>query len=263
MIYHGWTLTSKLLFKDVLSNAIKPYAFMASDCPLILSIENHCSKDQQDKMAEYFVKILGDLLWKEPVDESLTALPSPEFFKNKILIKAKKVKLTATGSIDTHDDISNFDGNHSRKSSQKSTQNKRYSDEVDITKTSILTKSRALSNLVNYTEAVKFTNFEEQRHFWEMSSFEETKVAQFLENESTERQLMEYNCKNLSRIYPKGTRFLSSNLGKHSAFGFISIIIITFMSRSITSLVSWMSNGSIELSRGKHFRFTYRLQNIV
>ena len=208
-------MTSKLLFKDVLSNAIKPYAFIASNCPLILSIENHCSKDQQDKMAEYFVKILGDLLWKEQVDTSLTALPSPEYFKNKILIKAKKVKLTATGSIDTNDDITeipNIDGNHSRKGSQKSAQNKRFSDEVDITKTSILTKSRALSNLVNYTEAVKFTNFEEQRHFWEMSSFEETKVAQFIENEITERQLIEYNSKNLSRIYPKGTRFLSSNL---------------------------------------------------
>ena len=225
---------------------------MASDYPLILSIENHCSKDQQDKMAEYFVKILGDLLWKVPVDASLEALPSPEFFKHKILIKAKKVKLTATGSIDTHDDteISNFDGNHSRKDFQRSTQNKRYSDEVDITKTSILTKSRALSNLVNYTEAVKFTNFEEQRHFWEMSSFEETKVAQFLENEFIERQLVEYNCKNLSRIYPKGTRFLSSNLGKHSAFRFKYIAIIIFMSRSIASLVSWMSNGSTEFSRG-------------
>ena len=172
-------------------------------------------------MAEYFVKILGDLLWTEQVDSSLTELPSPDYFKRKILIKAKKVKLTATGSIDTYEDpteIPIIDGTHSRKESQKSNQNKRYSDEVDITKTSILTKSRALSNLVNYTEAVKFTNFEEQRHYWEMSSFEETKVTQFLENETTERQLIEYNCKNLSRIYPKGTRFLSSNLGKSSVF---------------------------------------------
>lgn len=217
-------MTSKLLFKDVLSDAIKPYAFIASDYPLILSIENHCSKDQQDKMAEYFLKILGDLLWTEQVDSTLTELPSPDYFKRKILIKAKKVKLTATGSIDTYEDpteIPIIDGTNSRKGSQKSNQNKRYSDEVDITKTSILTKSRALSNLVNYTEAVKFTNFEEQRHFWEMSSFEETKVTQLLENETTEKQLIEYNCKNLSRIYPKGTRFLSSNLGKPSVFRFI------------------------------------------
>ena len=36
LIYHGWTLTSRLLFKDVLFDAIKPYAFIASDYPLIL-----------------------------------------------------------------------------------------------------------------------------------------------------------------------------------------------------------------------------------
>ncbi len=47
IIYHGWTLTSKLDFHEVLKDAIRPYAFYSSDYPLILSIENHCSKKQQ------------------------------------------------------------------------------------------------------------------------------------------------------------------------------------------------------------------------
>lgn len=47
IIYHGWTLTSKLDFKEVLLDAVKPYAFHSTDYPLILSIENHCSKKQQ------------------------------------------------------------------------------------------------------------------------------------------------------------------------------------------------------------------------
>ena len=101
VIYHGWTLTSKLLFKDVLTDAIKPYAFSASPYPLILSIENHCSREQQDRMAELFRSVLGDLLWTDPVDTSMSALPSPNFLKNKILIKAKRIKLTANGSIDS------------------------------------------------------------------------------------------------------------------------------------------------------------------
>lgn len=59
VIYHGWTLTSKIDFKEVLQDAIRPYAFYVSDFPLILSIENHCSKSQQDRMALHLVQILG------------------------------------------------------------------------------------------------------------------------------------------------------------------------------------------------------------
>ena len=47
IIYHGWTLTSKILFKDVMKDAIKDYAFYSTEYPLILSIENHCSLEQQ------------------------------------------------------------------------------------------------------------------------------------------------------------------------------------------------------------------------
>ena len=75
IIYHGWTMTSKILFKDVINDAIKAYAFFASEYPLILSIENHCSIEYQDKMANYLVDILGDMLYKEPVDEALPFHP--------------------------------------------------------------------------------------------------------------------------------------------------------------------------------------------
>ena len=62
---------SKLIFKDVLTDAIKPYAFHSSPFPLILSIENHCSREQQDRMAALFREVLGDQLWSDPVDISL------------------------------------------------------------------------------------------------------------------------------------------------------------------------------------------------
>ena len=93
VIYHGLkgkTLTTKILFKDVVRDAIKPYAFHTSMYPLILSIENHCSVEYQDKMADHLVDILGEILFTEEVNESRKALPSPEELKFKVLVKAKK-----------------------------------------------------------------------------------------------------------------------------------------------------------------------------
>ena len=83
-------MASKILFKDAI-NAIKEYAFTSSEYPLILSLENHCSLPYQDKMADHLTDILGDILFKESVDEQKTELPSPEYFKNKILVKAKRI----------------------------------------------------------------------------------------------------------------------------------------------------------------------------
>ena len=57
--------------------------------PLILSIENHCSVAQQHVMADYMSDILGNLLYKEPRNESLGNLPSPEELKYKILVKVR------------------------------------------------------------------------------------------------------------------------------------------------------------------------------
>ena len=52
--------------------------------------------------------VLGDLLWTDPVDPALGALPSPNFLKNKILIKAKRIRLTANGSIDIEGNLEDF-----------------------------------------------------------------------------------------------------------------------------------------------------------
>ena len=52
IIYHGHTLTSKIFLKDVLQT-IKEYAFIASIYPVILSLENHCSVEQQKVMSDH------------------------------------------------------------------------------------------------------------------------------------------------------------------------------------------------------------------
>ena len=55
--------------------------------PLILSIENHCCVEQQHKMADYLMSVFGDSLYTDPVDESITTLPSPLELKGKVFVK--------------------------------------------------------------------------------------------------------------------------------------------------------------------------------
>uniref|UniRef100_A0A8C7TF32 1-phosphatidylinositol 4,5-bisphosphate phosphodiesterase gamma n=1 Tax=Oncorhynchus mykiss TaxID=8022 RepID=A0A8C7TF32_ONCMY len=90
IIYHGHTLTSKIKFLDVL-HTIKEHAFVTSEYPVILSIEDHCSVVQQRNMATHFKKVFGDLLLTKPVDLNADELPSPYQLRRKILIKHKKL----------------------------------------------------------------------------------------------------------------------------------------------------------------------------
>ncbi|KAK4881726.1 hypothetical protein RN001_005045, partial [Aquatica leii] len=94
MIYHGHTFTTKIPFNAVVET-IERNAFITSPYPVILSIENHCSLQQQNRMAHIFQRIFGEKLVTNflfDVDYSdEPMLPSPEQLKYKILIKNKKL----------------------------------------------------------------------------------------------------------------------------------------------------------------------------
>lgn len=198
IIYHGWTLTSKILFKEVIADAIKAYAFFASDYPLILSIENHCSLEQQDVMADHLRTILGDLLYSAPVDESQNELPSPEKLKRKVLVKAKKLPAGSKQEDEIKDEDEVDD------------------DERDEKKKKMAKKiSQKLSELVNYIEAVHFHNFgksKEEGKYFHMSSFGEAKAFKLIEDAENSVQFVKYNTRQISRIYPGAKRQDSSNL---------------------------------------------------
>jgi len=196
IIYHGHTLTSKILFKDVVT-ACKNYAFQKSEYPVIFSIENHCSIEQQDKMAEHLQNILGDLLFVHKIGEDETELPSPMKLKNKILIKAKRLPPTATdGELDDDDDDDDDD------------------DEVDDVKRKKKAKkiSQKLSDLVNYIHAVHFPGFDVASKFYHMSSFGESKTKKIISDSELSTKFVKYNMRQLSRIYPGASRQDSSNL---------------------------------------------------
>ncbi|GFU38931.1 1-phosphatidylinositol 4,5-bisphosphate phosphodiesterase gamma-1 [Nephila pilipes] len=89
-VYHGHTLTSKIKFIDVI-RTIKEHAFVTSEYPVILSIENHCTLPQQRNMAAAFLEVFGDMLLVQPVDGAQREMPSPLQLKRKIIIKHKKL----------------------------------------------------------------------------------------------------------------------------------------------------------------------------
>uniref|UniRef100_G1L824 Phosphoinositide phospholipase C n=1 Tax=Ailuropoda melanoleuca TaxID=9646 RepID=G1L824_AILME len=92
IVYHGHTLTSRIPFKDVVAT-VAQYAFQTSDYPVILSLENHCSWEQQQVMANHLTEILGEQLLSTTLDGLLpTQLPSPEELRRKILVKGKKLR---------------------------------------------------------------------------------------------------------------------------------------------------------------------------
>lgn len=63
----------------IINNFNLPLHFKASEYPLILTVENHCSIEQQTVMAEHLKNILGDMLLKITIDGKVpSVLPSPE-----------------------------------------------------------------------------------------------------------------------------------------------------------------------------------------
>ncbi|XP_023227625.1 1-phosphatidylinositol 4,5-bisphosphate phosphodiesterase gamma-1-like [Centruroides sculpturatus] len=89
-VFHGHTLTSKIKFYEVIK-VIKEHAFVTSEYPVILSIENHCTLPQQRKMASAFIEVFGDMLLTQPIDKDEVKMPSPHQLKKKIIIKHKKL----------------------------------------------------------------------------------------------------------------------------------------------------------------------------
>uniref|UniRef100_A0A673ID67 1-phosphatidylinositol 4,5-bisphosphate phosphodiesterase n=1 Tax=Sinocyclocheilus rhinocerous TaxID=307959 RepID=A0A673ID67_9TELE len=89
---------------------------------------------------------------------------------------------------------------------------KKHNNTDEGTAYSEVNATEEMSTLVNYIEPVKFKSFEaasKRNKYFEMSSFVETKGMDTLKNSPME--FVEYNKKQLSRIYPKGTRVDSSN----------------------------------------------------
>uniref|UniRef100_A0A3P8VK95 Phosphoinositide phospholipase C n=1 Tax=Cynoglossus semilaevis TaxID=244447 RepID=A0A3P8VK95_CYNSE len=205
VIYHGHTLTSKVPFKEVLET-ISQYAFKASPYPIILSIENHCSVDQQAIMAKDLRSVFGRRLLTKPLsDEPLRELPSPEELKGRILVKGKK-HIPHLGQLDKTGSSASFS---SSSEDEQGISNKNTPRKDPARVSSKL--SPELSELVVYCRSVPFSGFENtsEKAAHEMSSFSESEALRLIKDSG--KLFVRHNSRQLSRIYPSGQRLQSSN----------------------------------------------------
>ncbi|XP_030335044.1 1-phosphatidylinositol 4,5-bisphosphate phosphodiesterase zeta-1 [Strigops habroptila] len=233
IVHHGHTLTSKIPFRSVIQ-VIEKYAFEVSDYPVVLSLENHCSPQQQEVMADYLESILGEKLLTSTIGEArVTQLPSPEALKFKILIKNKKVGTLEESmlrrDLDSHgekgevsesenvsDDEDDSDDtaplwpqHDSSKRKGEGTSSAPPRKKAKMKKVKI---ALALSDLVIYTKSEKFVSFEHSQNHqkcYENNSIGEVRARKFVKHSA--REFVLHTSKFITRIYPKGTRATSSN----------------------------------------------------
>ncbi|XP_061351664.1 phosphoinositide phospholipase C 2-like isoform X2 [Gastrolobium bilobum] len=89
-VLHGRTLTTPVELVRCL-RSIKEHAFVASEYPLVITLEDHLTRNLQAKVAEMVTQIFGDILFS-PSTEGLKEFPPPESLKKRIIISTKPPK---------------------------------------------------------------------------------------------------------------------------------------------------------------------------
>uniref|UniRef100_A0A8C4UYF5 Phosphoinositide phospholipase C n=1 Tax=Falco tinnunculus TaxID=100819 RepID=A0A8C4UYF5_FALTI len=202
MVYHGHTFTSKIPFREVVSTLGK-YAFKTSDYPVILSLENHCSMEQQEVLAQQLKSILGEQLLTTTTDGHVPSqLPSPEVGTECVRAGhhcpawewGEEVDLLSRGKCWRM--VLPSGGTQRGSALQK--------DKESL--------AQALSDCVVYCKNVSFRGFQEARSHSrpsEISSLAEAKARKLIRDAGNE--FVRHNAWQLTRIYPSGMRTDSSN----------------------------------------------------
>ncbi|KAJ6819389.1 phosphoinositide phospholipase C 4-like [Iris pallida] len=223
-ILHGRTLTSPVELIKCLKS-IKEHAFSASPYPVVITLEDHLTPDLQAKVAEMVTETFGDMLYY-PDSDNLEEFPSPEFLKKRILLSTKPPKeyLEANDSKDK--------GNAS-KNNKASNDEEAWGKEVPDLKTEIEYAYKSADEnddddddpklrqnaAPEYKRLITIKAGKPKGSLKDSLKVDPNKVRRISLSEqqlakATESlgvDLVRFTQKNMLRIYPKGTRFNSSN----------------------------------------------------
>lgn len=146
-VLHGHTLTKGTTFREI-CYAIRDNAFVASDLPVIVSLEVHASLEQQQTMVDIIHDAWKGLLVELPPNTDPQSLPPLADLKRKILIKAKSAPLQGADAVD-EEEISPQPSNDTRVQGQP---------QKPAKPPKVL---EALSKLAVYTRAYRFSHFDQ------------------------------------------------------------------------------------------------------
>ncbi|KAJ9543686.1 hypothetical protein OSB04_023393 [Centaurea solstitialis] len=223
-VLHGRTLTSPVELIRCL-RSIKEHAFVASPYPVVITLEDHLTPDLQAKVAQMVTETFGEMLFY-PETGKLKELPTPESLKYRILISTKPPKEYLEAEDDqrtTSQRAQNADKDKNEKVRWVMIIFIFYeSDESDDdhdTEEESEDRGKESFSYPTYKSLIAIHAGKPKGGLEEALKVEEDKVRrlslseQALEEaaESHQQHIVRFTQKNILRIYPKGTRFTSSN----------------------------------------------------
>ncbi|KAK2110979.1 1-phosphatidylinositol 4,5-bisphosphate phosphodiesterase delta-3 [Saguinus oedipus] len=206
VIYHGHTLTSKILFRDVIQ-AVRDHAFTLSPYPVILSLENHCGLEQQAAMAHHLRTILGDMLVTEALDSpNPEELPSPEQLKGRVLVKGKKLPAARSEDgralSDREEEEEEDEEDEEEEEEAEAAVQRRLAKQISL----------ELSALAVYCQATRLRALYPAPGApqpCQVSSLSERKAKKLIREAGN--SFVRHNTRQLTRVYPLGLRMNSAN----------------------------------------------------
>ncbi|KAI3830004.1 hypothetical protein L1987_04136 [Smallanthus sonchifolius] len=225
-VLHGRTLTTPVELVRCLKS-IKEHAFSASVYPVVITLEDHLTPDLQAKVAQMVNETFGEMLFC-PDSGELKELPSPESLKYRILIstkppkeylEAEEDKRTKSQRVKDPIDDDVWGEEPSRAISYKEKNIKYENDESDHDNEDSEHHIKHSDSCPAYKNLIAIHAGKPKGGLEEALKVEKDKVRrlslaeQALEKaaEHHQQQIIRFTQKNILRIYPKGTRFTSSN----------------------------------------------------